>query len=509
MTLHAVAHLPELPEGQGWHAQAQDHQWLLVRNGSRVDAYQAHCPHAGAPLADGAVCEGKLVCPWHKAVFDLVDGRLCEPPALDGLKRYPVWLDGDRVLVDDRPLEPAQRSTAAGDRRTFAIIGGGAAGTAAAAALREYGFGGRILLVDEQFEPGYDRTALSKFVLAGQMAAEDTSPLRDTGFYDSQRIERIQAGVVRIDHPARRLELSDGTTLPYHAVLLATGGVPQRLGVEGEALANIHALRSREDARQFMTHTQAGTRVVIVGEGFIGLEAASALRERGIAVSVAGRHPTPFAAQFGEAVGRRLRQLHEAHGVVFHVAGVQAFEGQTQVHTVMLDNGEQLPAEAVLVAAGVAPATAMLDGRWLGEDGAVIVDAGLQASEGLWAAGDIARFPLAGEATRIEHWRLAEQHGRLAAANMLGAQQAYEGVPFFWTYHFGKRLDYVGNAHDWDSEHRMGDLQALNFIQLLCQRGEVKAAVACEREAACAWLAERLKRPLPLAEALAQIKAMG
>lgn len=509
MTLHAVAHLAQLPLGQPYAAHADDHQWLLVRQADHVAAYQAHCPHAGAPLADGAVCEGKLICPWHKAVFDLADGRLCEPPALDALKRYAVRLDGDQVWVDDQPYPATAPNTGPEDTRTFAIVGGGAAGTAAAAALREYAFAGRIVIVDEQAAPGYDRTALSKFVLAGQMAAEGVPPVRDNSFYAHGRIEQVQAAVVRIDHPARRLALADGTTLPYDAVLLATGGVPRRLGVPGEHMKQIYTLRSREDARHIAANTRPGTRMVIVGDGFIGLEAASALRERGMSVSVVARHEVPFAAQFGEAVGQRLRTLHQAHGVGYHVANVQAFEGKDTVHTVLLDNGERLPAEAVLLATGVAPATGLLDRRWLSEDGGVRVDASLQVSPGLWAAGDVAHFPLGGEPTRFEHWRLAQQHGRLAAANMLGRQQAYAGVPYFWTYHFGQRLDYVGHASEWDSEHTVGSLETLAFVHLLCQAGEVKAAVAAGREGACAWLAERLRRPLPLQEALAGIEARG
>jgi pyruvate/2-oxoglutarate dehydrogenase complex dihydrolipoamide dehydrogenase (E3) component len=204
-----------------------------------------------APLADGALCNGRLICPWHKAAFRTEDGALCEPPALDSLKRYPLELRGEEVWVDDQPL-PDAHTPPADDPRTFVIVGAGAAGTACAAALREKGFGGRIIMLDREADAGYDRTVLSKFVLAGEMSAQETPPLRDESFYKEQRIERRQGEITGLDTSAKTLHLKDGQTLGYDAAVLATGGEPNQLQLPGADLPQVFVLRSKAQAEQIM-----------------------------------------------------------------------------------------------------------------------------------------------------------------------------------------------------------------------------------------------------------------
>ncbi len=143
----------------------------------------------------------------------------------------------------------------------------------------------------------------------------------------------------------------------------------------------------------------------------------------------------------------------------------------------------------------------------LAEDGGVPVDAGMRAAEGLYAAGDIARFPLGATDVRIEHWRVAQQQARIAAHNMLGGDDRYEGVPFFWTYHYGDRFEYLGHASEWDEVVIEGNLRDRRFVALLVARGQVAAVVACQRERATALLAERLRAPLTTEEALRLIRA--
>ncbi|MDB6141569.1 MAG: bedA [Pseudomonas sp.] len=509
MPLHTVARFADLREDRGTQVEIGELKILLLRVGDHVRAYQAQCPHAGGPLAKGAVCNGRLICPWHKASFAIENGQLCEPPSLDNLTRYPAEVMDGQVQVDDQPLTATPPETVPDDR-CFVIIGAGAAGTAAASTLREKGFNGRLLLIDREAEPGYDRTVLSKYVIAGQMTPEETPPLRDDAFYAEQRIERIHGEVTRLDVQNQRLTLKDGRDFGYQAALIATGGKPHSLPLPGADLPQVLLLRSRQDAQQILKAAAPGARAVIIGDSFIGLEAASALRKRGLSVTVLAHHEIPFVKQFGERIGRALRQLHEQNGVLFrtHVEA-SGFEGDGRLEAVTLNTGERLDADLVLIGTGVSPVTEWVEGVQREKDGSLRVDEGMQVAEGLWAAGDIATFPLAGQPQRIEHWRLAQQHARIAVQNMLGGHERYVDVPFFWTYHFGKRFDYLGHAEQWDDIIYEGSPEHYEFIALLCQQGVVLAVVACKHQRAMALLAERMKQPMPVDEAQQLIRTLS
>lgn len=505
--MYPVARLADLREDRGTAVKIEDTEILLLRVGGEARAFQAKCPHAGAPLADGAVCQGRLVCPWHKASFAVEDGSLCEPPALDALQRYPVEVRDGEVLVSREPL-PAQAAESRPDDRLFVIVGAGAAGTAAAAALREFGYGGRLLLIGREPGEPYDRTALSKFVLQGDKAPDEAPPLREPEFFRQQRIERLHAEVTRLDPQTRQLELANGQTLSYEGCVLATGGEPKPLDVPGAQLEGIHLLRTRADAAAILAELPAEGRAVIVGASFIGLEAASALRKQGLAVDVVSPASLPFVKQMGETLGQHFKTLHEANGVTFHAPSeVVGFTGDAHVRQVSLKDGSQLPADLVLVGTGITPATTFLTDLLLADDGSVPVDAELRAAEGLYAVGDLATFPFAGQPTRIEHWRLAQQHGRLAARNLLGHAERYADVPFFWTLHHGKRYEYLGHPRHWDDMHLDGSLGDQTFVALLLAEDRVVGVVACQRERATAILAQRMRQPLGRAEALDIVQA--
>ncbi|THF26347.1 pyridine nucleotide-disulfide oxidoreductase [Pseudomonas atacamensis] len=507
MSLHRVARFDDVPQDRGLQVEIGDCKIVLLRANGELRAFQGLCPHAGAPLAEGAMCHGRLICPWHKAAYRAEDGGLCEPPSLDSLKRYPLELRGDEVWVDDQPL-PDPHTPPADDPRTFVVVGAGAAGTACAAALREKGFGGRIVLVDGEPGAGYDRTVLSKFVLAGEMSPKEVPPLRDEAFYQAQRIERLQSEVTSLDAPGKTLHLNNGGILRYDAAVLATGGAPNPLKLPGAELANVFVLRSKAQAEQIINAAQPGQRAVIIGDSFIALECASALREFGLDVTVLARHAIPFAKQFGEAVGKAIRALHEEHGVKF-ISEHEATQilGEDKVEGVLLDNGLRLAADLVLAGVGVHPATEPFESLPKEEDQSLRVDDGMRVSGGLWAIGDIATFPLNGQPTRIEHWRLAQQHARIAAANMLGGEEHYLDVPFFWTYHFGKNYNYLGHAQEWDQVEFSGEPEQPPFIGLFAKDGIVVAAVACDKQRAMALLAERMKQPLQMKEAWTLIQA--
>jgi NADPH-dependent 2,4-dienoyl-CoA reductase/sulfur reductase-like enzyme/nitrite reductase/ring-hydroxylating ferredoxin subunit len=508
-TARCVAQLSQLRTDRAERVVVNDEKILLVRDGDTVHAYAADCPHAGAPLEEGALCHGRIICPWHKGTFDVATGNVLEPPPLVALDRYPVVVTGDDVMVTPEKLpRPAQQANA--KEPHYVVIGAGAAGAAACAALREEGFGGRITLIGTEPHAPYDRTSLSKFVPSGEMAPGDVPPLLAPDWLERHDIERIVGRIARLDVPARTIHLESGGELAYDTALLASGSVPKLPAIPGVELGGVHLLRSLDDAAALVDAVgdDAGqTRVVILGSSFIGLETASALRKRGTPVTVISPEKVPFAKQFGERAGAMFRALHEHNGVVFHFeAKVASLEGEEgNVHQVMLESGEHVAADIVLLGTGVTPATALIEGLPLQKDGGVLVNAGMQAAPGLYAAGDIAVFPLheGQEPLRIEHWRVAQQHARIAAQNMCGARHRYAGVPYFWTYHFGKNFEYLGHASEWDEIVTDGDLDRQQFVSLYVKNDKVVAVLACEREAQTARLIDAMRGGVSRAQAMA------
>ncbi|WCM24753.1 FAD-dependent oxidoreductase [Paraburkholderia bryophila] len=509
-----VAQLSQLRADRAERVELGGEKILLVRDGDTVRAYGAECPHAGAPLEQGALCNGKIICPWHKAEFDIATGNVLEPCALIALDRYPVLVTGDDVTVTPVKLPRPMHKASAHDPH-FVVIGAGAAGAAACAALRENGFAGRLTMIGAEPHAPYDRTALSKFVPSGEMAPADVPPLLPPDWYAQHDVERLVATVARLDVPRRTIHFESGGELAYDTALLATGSTPRLPDIAGRELGGVHVLRTLDDAATLVDafgDDPSQVRVAIIGGGFIGLETAAALRTRKVQVTVIAPDRVPFAKQFGERAGAMIRELHERHGVVFRLgAKVASLEGEEgNVHEVMLEGGEHVAADLVLLGTGVVPATGFVEGLPLQKDGGVIVNAGMQAAPGLYAAGDIAVFPLCEhhEPLRIEHWRLAQQHARIAAENMCGARHRYSGVPFFWTYHFGNNFEYLGHASAWDEFVVHGDLEHQRFIALYLKDGLVAAVLACQHEAHTAHLIEAMRGGLSRAEALAIIEAV-
>lgn len=502
--MQKVASRSQLPADRGLSVEVEGQKVLLVRDGENVRAFSALCPHAGAPLEEGSICDGRIICPWHKAAFRVSDGGLVEPPALDGLARFPVRVEGEDVFVGAQPNEPAPPEPRPDDR-TFVIVGAGAAGVAAASALREFGFGGRVVLVGKEAGLPFDRTSLSKFVLSGEMKPEESPPLKPEAFYAEQRIEfeRAEAKIFQVS--SRELELADGRRVRFDQALIAPGGEPKSLQIEGAKLQGVYALRSREDAAAILKDLRPGARAVVLGGSFIGLEVASCLRAQKVSVTVVSPEEIPFTRQFGERIGKSIRALHEANGVVFETpAQPSKLEGDGRVSAVVLKDGRRLSADLVIVGVGVRPATDFINGVDLTKEGGLVADRNMRVAEGVYAAGDVAAFPLSpgADPTRIEHWRVAQIQARVAAQNMLGGDAVYDAPPFFWTYHFGKTFEYLGHADRWDEEIVVGDVEQQDFVALHTRGDRVVAVVACGRQRLTALLAEQMRNPLGEAEAL-------
>lgn len=469
---------------------------LLLRDGDAVHAVGAKCPHAGGPLAEGVRHGDRIVCPWHKAAFCIRTGAVLDPPALDALPRYDARVEAGRILLTPapapRPVPGPADAPAAPDERRFVIVGAGGAGAVAAQTLRGAGFTGRVVMLDAANRVPYDRTVLSKYALSGQKGAEK-SPLQTQAFYREHGIERRTAEVTRIDAVAHRITCADGSVVEYDAALLATGATPVRPSMPGAGLDHVYTLRSRADADAILQQAERSRCAVVLGASFIGMEVAASLRERGLDVTVVGKEAAPFAKQLGEQVGRAFVGLHERHGVTFRLGrGVASLEGDGQVSGVVLDSGERIAADLVVIGFGVKPATAYAESLARRDDGGLVVDAHLRAAPGLYAAGDIASFPHHGDGApiRVEHWRVAEQHGRVAALNMLGQGVRYDAVPVFWTIQYMKRLDYVGHATEWDSIVVDGDLGKPEFLAYYVKGGRVAAVAGMGRDKDMAALTE-------------------
>jgi NADPH-dependent 2,4-dienoyl-CoA reductase/sulfur reductase-like enzyme/nitrite reductase/ring-hydroxylating ferredoxin subunit len=475
----------DLLEGAMRAVEAGGRKILVARVNGVCHAIDATCPHAGGPLNEGVLHEGVVVCPWHKAAFRVATGERVEPPAVDNLQRFPVRVADGRVHVSvGDQWNRVQDTAPGGDARCMVIVGAGAAGAIAAQTLREQGFSGRVVMIGREDCLPYDRTVLSKYALSGQKGGEK-SPLQDAAFYQAHGIERLAQEVVAVDPAGRVVTFADGTSLAYDAALMATGGVPRPLTFPGADLDGVFLLRSAADADAVVEAAGRARRAVVIGAGFIAVEAAGSLRERGLEVAVVAPQQAPFERQLGPEIGNVFRRVHERQGVVFHLGEeVEAIEGDGRVQRVRLKSGAVLDADLVVAGLGVTPATGPLHGVPRRQDEGLDVDAHLCVTEGLYAAGDIAAFPLRGdgEQVRVEHWRVAEQHGRVAALNMLGHGVAYDAVPYFWTIHYRKRLDYVGHAEAWDEVVVDGDLEKPEFTAFYVHGAKVAAVAGWGRD---------------------------
>lgn len=494
-----VARVDELAPGQMKQVQAGMTAVLLVRLEDGFHALGALCSHYEAPLAAGALCRDRVICPWHHATFDVRTGKLLEPPGLDGLPVYPVRVDDGEVWVTIPEQQEAQSppDRRPGDNRICAIVGGGCAGAYAVESLRDHGFGGRILWITggEEFPP-VDRPVLSKGYLSGE-ASEAWIPLRQPDYYPIRDIEILERKAVALDAGQKAITLDDGNVIEYDTAILATGAVARALPIPGVDLHGVHLLRTLGDAKDLRQAAEKGKTAVIIGAGFIGMEVAQSLNKRGLKVSVVAPEAVPFERVLGAEIGAMMRDLHQAAGVEFYLGHtVQCLEGDQRVSQVRLDNDRTLEADIVVIGVGVKPATDFVSCVTKDPDGSIVVDQTLKAADGLYAAGDLASFPdwRTGERIRVEHWRVAAQHGRLAGANAAGDQQVYRGVPYFWTRQYGVTLHYFGHAREWDEIRIDGDLRQKQFIAHFVKNGKVYAVAGMERERELAKLEEEMYR---------------
>lgn len=453
-----------------------------------LHALSARCTHYGAPLAEGLRVGEEIRCPWHHACFSLRTGRALKAPAFAPLACWRVEQVGEQVFVRGRlpasadPATPAARASAPArsEPKRIVLVGGGAASFAAAERLREDGYDGALSMLSADAEPPCDRPNLSKDYLAGS-AQESWIPLQPPEYYSDRGIDlRLGCEVAGLDLGARRLHLQGGETLGYDRVLLATGAEPRRLDLPGFDRPEIFVLRSLADAQALVAALVAARSVAVVGAGFIGLEASAALRARGLDVHLIAPDALPLSAILGEALAAHLVALQAGGGVQLHLGcRPRSFDGAR----LLLSDGASLAVDVVVVGVGVAPRTALAEAAGLRVERGILVDAQLRTgAPGVFAAGDVARYPLGAADARVEHWVHAQRQGQLVARNMLGAEQTFDDLPFFWTRQFGCELRYLGHGRGWNSAELDGAPDSGNCLVRYRRDGTLVAAAAIGRD---------------------------
>lgn len=496
--------LETLADGQMLAGHVGEDAVLLARRGSEFFAVDAACTHYHGPLAEGLMVGDTVRCPWHHACFNLRTGEAERAPALRPLACWSIDVRAGKVIVLKRkePLAKVAKAARARSQATEAaprrivIVGGGAAGFAAAERLRRLGFDGELTMLSDDAAPPVDRPNLSKDYLAGT-APEAWVPLRDDDDYREQRIDlRLATRVSRIDIAAREVVLDGGARVGWDRLLLATGAEPVRLQLPGMDLPHVHTLRTLADCRAIIAGLASARRAVVIGASFIGLEAAASLRTRGIDVHVVGPEARPLERVLGPQLGDFVRRVHEEHGVVFHLGRKPAAIGAREV---TLDDGSKLAADLVVVGVGVRPRLELAEQAGLAIDRGGVVDDGMRTSaSGIFAAGDIARWPDAtsGAAIRVEHWVVAQRQGQVAAANMLdGAAEKFDAAPFFWSQHYDVPINYVGHAEGWDDIAVDGDVAAGDCVVRYRRAGRVLAVATVNRDIESLRAELELERP--------------
>lgn len=506
----AVAEVEDLQNGEMRQIAVADSQILLSKINDKFYATGAFCTHYGAPLEKGILCGERIVCPWHNACFNAIAGQQEEPPGLDSLATFTTRVEGGEVIVklpndipQKRTLEMAKHIVNV-DSRVFAVLGAGAAGMRATERLRQQGFQGKIILISAEEKLPYDRTKLSKNYLQGK-AEEDALSLRSCEFYAKHDIElRFGTAVTTVDALNKSLTFADGSSLEYDSLLIATGAKAKKLDVPGADLANIFTIRQPEDINAILATVNNAQKALVIGSSFIGMEAAASLTQQGLAVTVVSPSDVPFKKILGDKLGKMFQQIHEQKGVTFKF-GTKAtkFVGEKRVEYAVLANDEQIATDLVIVGIGVQPNTDFIQGIELNEkDNSIPVNEYLQTEiQDIYAAGDIASFPYApmGKSTRIEHWRLAAQQGRIAADNMLhqytkDRQIARDIVPFFWSGQYDLKLRYVGHAEQWNEVYIDGDLDKPEFLAFYLKDSKVMAVAGINRDRDIVAISELMRQ---------------
>jgi len=442
---------------------------LLSKSGGKINATGSKCTHYGAPLAKGVMdSNGNVVCPWHGACFKLSTGDVEDAPALDALETFKVvekdggvYVQGEEAKIKSGRRLPSITCKAQGKDQII-VVGGGSGTIGFVQALREQGSTANVTILSKDEPLPLDRTKLSKALIA------DAEKLQWRGqdWYDSAAIKNVKDEVTKVDPKSKTVTTASGKKYEYSKLVLATGGTPKRLPLEGfKELKNIFVLRKVSDVQEILAAVgeKKGKKIVVVGSSFIGMEVGNALAKENT-VTIIGMEKQPLETVMGAEIGKVFRSQLEKSGVKFCMdasvdKATASSSDSSSVGAVHLKDGTTLEADLVVLGVGVAPATEFLkdSGFELEKDGAIQVDEtfAVKGQDSIFAIGDIAKYPYHGPGgngtpVRIEHWNVAQNAGRsvaltLAKPSSSSTASNKQFIPVFWSA-LGAQLRYCGNT---------------------------------------------------------------
>lgn len=480
---------------------------LVVKQKGKISAIGTKCSHYGALLSTGALGDGRIRCPWHGACFNIATGDIEDFPGQDSIPCYQVKIEQGQVKVRAKKtdLEANRRTKVmaqrdAKDERTFVVIGGGPSGAICVETIRQNGFTGRVVIICKEPVLPYDRIKVSK----SMEVQVDSILLRTQKFYDDNHIETmLNVEATSLDPTTKEVTLNNGYKIKYDKVYVATGSTPRKADIPGANLTNVVTLRDIADAHYVNDRLTAATNVVVLGVSFIGLEAAAYCVKKVAKVTVIGRDSVPLRPVFGEAVGARIMKFFEENKVEFVMnSGIKKCNGNADgaLESVELNDGTILQADICIMGVGSTLNTGFLSGSGLSinKDGSIDTNSYLQSSlADVYVGGDIANSPVFSSGDKpatIGHYPLAQNHGRIAALNMVGKPEALHVVPFFWAMLFGKSFRYCGYGKP-ATIHIEGSLEELKYVAFYIDAsGKVIAMSSCGRDPVVSQFAEFLSQ---------------
>ncbi|CAG08839.1 unnamed protein product, partial [Tetraodon nigroviridis] len=488
------------------------HSVLLTHCEGKFSAIGNQCTHYGAPLSKGAITGHTVRCPWHGACFNVHTGDLEEYPGIDSLPCHKVH--GDRVWLfctfaafSTGMFSSFRRSGSTTAKCMFqghlrvltssrCCVNAGAASLICAEVLRQENFPGRIIMATRDELLPYDKTRLSKVM----NVESESILLRRREFFLQYDIEVwLRKEALSVNTDEKTVTFDDGSVQSYDQLLIATGSRAKSLNVPGMNLENVKMLETPEDARQIHDACM-GSRVVLVGTSFVGMEIASYLIDKASSIAVIGSSEMPYQNTLGPEIGRVTMKMLAEKNVEFHmndsVVEVRGQEGK--VKEVVLKSARVLLADVFIVGIGVKPNSEFLRGSGIQLDSRnfVMVDKYMRTNmPGVFCGGDVATFPLTMAKNRpvhIGHWQMAQAHGRIAALNMLEKPTELSSVPFYWTVLLGKTIRYAGYGEGYTEIVVKGRLEDKKFLVLYIKDDAVVAAGSLNYDPAVSAVAQRL-----------------